>query len=93
MEGAPDDAIFLVNTSKDPKEVREKLQAKESQKVFSVDATKIAVESFGRPMPNSSMLGALTKVTGVVEMDKFAQKIIDGNLDATKRGYEEVKEG
>ncbi len=24
---------------------------------------------------------------------KFAQKIIDGNLDATRRGYEEVKEG
>ena len=104
-EGAPDDAIYLVNTSKSPKEVRGKLQAKESQKVFTVDATKIAVESFGRPMPNSSMLGALTKATGVVEMDvmlenvkksfgkKFAQKVIDGNLDATKRGYEEVQEG
>ena len=104
-EGAPDDAIYLVNTSKSPKEVREKLQAKESQKVFTVDATKIAVESFGRPMPNSSMLGALTKATGVVKMDvmlenvkksfgkKFAQKVIDGNLDATKRGYEEVQEG
>ena len=24
---------------------------------------------------------------------KFAQKIIDGNLTATRRGYEEVKEG
>ena len=51
------------------------------------------------------MLGAIIKATGIVEMDtllenvkksfgkKFAQKIIDGNLDATKRGYEEVKEG
>jgi pyruvate ferredoxin oxidoreductase gamma subunit len=104
-EGAPDDAIYVVNTSKDPKEVREKLKAKDSQKVFAVDATKIAVDSFGRPLPNSSMLGAITKATGVVKMDtlldnvkksfgkKFAQKIIDGNLDATKRGYEEVKEG
>jgi Pyruvate/2-oxoacid:ferredoxin oxidoreductase gamma subunit len=24
---------------------------------------------------------------------KFSQKIIDGNLEATRRGYEEVKEG
>ena len=24
---------------------------------------------------------------------KFAQKIIDGNIEATKRGYGEVKEG
>jgi pyruvate ferredoxin oxidoreductase gamma subunit len=104
-EGAPDDAIFIVNTSKDPKEVRQKLKAKDSQKVYTVDATKIAVDSFGRPLPNSSMLGAICKATDVVDMDtllenvkksfgkKFAQKIIDGNLTATKRGYEEVKEG
>ena len=105
VEGAPDDAIFVVNTSKDPKAVRESLGVKASQKVFAVNATKIAVESFGRPMPNSSMLGALIKAADVVEMDvlldnvkksfgkKFAQKVIDGNLDATRRGFEEVKEG
>jgi pyruvate ferredoxin oxidoreductase gamma subunit len=104
-EGAQDDSIFVVNTSKSPKEVREKLKAKDSQKVFAVDATKIAVECFGRPLPNSSMLGAISKATDIVDMDtlldnvrksfgkKFSQKIIDGNLDATKRGYEEVQEG
>ncbi len=104
-EGVPDDAIFIVNTSKDPKEVRAKLKAKDSQKVYTIDATKIAMDSFGRPLPNSSMLGAICKATEIVDMDtlldnvkksfgkKFAQKIIDGNLEATKRGYEEVKEG
>jgi pyruvate ferredoxin oxidoreductase gamma subunit len=104
-EGAQDDAIFVVNTAKTPKEVREKLKAKDSQKVYAVDATKIAVECFGRPLPNSSMLGAISRATGIVDMDtllenvkksfgkKFSQKIIDGNLDATRRGYEEVQEG
>ena len=104
-EGAPDDAIFIVNTSKDPKEVRKKLKAKDTQKVYTVDATKIAVDCFGRPLPNSSMLGAISRTTGVVGMDtlldnvrksfgkKFSQKIIDGNLEATRRGNEEVKEG
>lgn len=104
-EGAPDDAIFIVNTSKNPKEIRKKLKAKDSQKVYAVDATRIAIDSFGRPLPNSSMLGAICKATAIVDMDtlldnvkksfgkKFAQKIIDGNLEATKRGYEEVKEG
>lgn len=104
-EGAPDNAIFIVNTSKDPKEVREKLKAKDSQKVYVIDATKIAVDCFGRPLPNSTMLGAISRTTGIVDMDtllenvkksfgkKFSQKIIDGNLDATRRGYEEVKEG
>jgi len=104
-DGATDDAVFVINTSRDPKEVRAKLKAKPSQKVFTVDATKIAIESFGRPMPNSSMLGALNKAISIVTMEtlledvrgsfgkKFAQKIIDGNLEAVKRGYGEVREG
>ena len=51
------------------------------------------------------MLGAISRATGIVDMEtlldnvrksfgkKFSQKIIDGNLDATRRGNEEVKEG
>jgi pyruvate ferredoxin oxidoreductase gamma subunit len=104
-EGATEDAIFVVNTSKDPKEIRAKLNAKSGQKVFTVDATKIAIDSIGKALPNASMLGALCKVTHLVSLEhlledikksfgkKFSQKIIDGNLEATRRGYEEVREG
>jgi pyruvate ferredoxin oxidoreductase gamma subunit len=102
-EGATDDAVFIVNSSKDPKEIREKLKAKPSQKVYTVDATKIALECIGRALPNAPMLGAICKITGIVVLEtllddvkksfgkKFSQKIIDGNLEATRRGYEEVK--
>jgi len=104
-EGAKDNTIFIVNTSKDPKEVREKVKAGKNQKVFSLDATKIAIECFGRALPNAPMLGAVCKITGLITLEhlledvrnsfgkKFSQKIIDGNLEATKRGYEEVHEG
>lgn len=104
-EGTPDDAVFVVNTSKTPKEVREKLKAKASQKIFTVDATKISVETIGRPMPNTPMLGALTKASGLLGINvlieeitgsfgkKFAQKVIDANLTAAKRGFEEVHQG
>ncbi len=104
-EGAEKDAVFVVNTSKDPKEIRTKLTAAPAQKVFTIDATKIAVECIGRAMPNAPMLGAVCKVSGLVTLEhlledvrksfgkKFSQKIIDGNLDAARRGYEEVKEG
>lgn len=104
-EGAKEDALFLVNTSKDPSELRAKLGLGPKQKVFAVDATKIAMECFGRALPNAPMLGAITKLTGIISLEslledvkksfgkKFSQKIIDGNLEATKRGYEEVKEG
>jgi pyruvate ferredoxin oxidoreductase gamma subunit len=82
-----------------------KLKAGQKQKVFTVDATKIAIECFGRALPNAPMLGAVCKITGLITLEhlledvrksfgkKFSQKIIDGNIEATKRGYEEVKEG
>lgn len=103
--GTHDDSIFIVNTSKDPKEIRKKINAKPGQKVLTVDASRIAMDCIGRPLPNASMLGAISKATGIIGLDtllesvkksfgkKFSQKIIDGNLEATKRGYEEVKEG
>ena len=104
-EGARENTIFVINTTRDPKEVREKLKAGPGQKVFTLDATKIALDCFGRALPNSPMLGAVCRVTGLVNLEhlledvrksfgkKFSQKIIDGNIEATKRGFEEVREG
>lgn len=104
-EGATDDAVFIVNTTANPADIRKKLNAKSSQKIYTVDATKIAIDEIGRALPNSPMLGAVAKVTGLVSLDalledvrksfgkKFAQKIIEGNVKAVTRGYEEVKEG
>lgn len=104
-EGATEYAIFVVNSSKDPKEIRAKLNAEPGQKVFTIDATKLAMECIGRALPNAPMLGALCKATNLVTLEhllddvkksfgkKFSQKIIDGNIEATRRGYEEVKEG
>jgi pyruvate ferredoxin oxidoreductase gamma subunit len=104
-EGSTESAIFVVNSSKEPGEIRTKLNASQGQKVFTIDATKIAVECIGRALPNAPMLGAICKVTGLVTLEhlledvrksfgkKFSQKIIDGNLEAARRGYEEVREG
>ncbi|RME66240.1 MAG: pyruvate synthase, partial [Nitrospirae bacterium] len=105
-EGASDDAVFVINTSRKPEEIRQKLNLKPTQKVFTVDATKIALETIGRPLPNSTMLGAVAKATDLVDLEtlledvkgsfsggKFSEKIITANLEATKRGYEEVQEG
>jgi pyruvate ferredoxin oxidoreductase gamma subunit len=104
-DGTPDDAAFIVNSSKDPKDIRAKIKAKPTQKVFTIDATKISIETIGRPMPNASLVGTVAKVSGLLSLEaalsdvkksfgeKFPQKIIDGNLESTRRGYEEVKEG
>lgn len=104
-EGAKDNAVFLVNTAKEPSSLRVKLHLSPKQKVYAIDATKIAIECFGRALPNAPMLGAISRVTAIVPLEslledvaksfgkKFSQKIIDGNLEATRRGHEEVKEG
>ena len=104
-EGALDDAIFVINSKADPKAVRAKLGAKATQRVITVDATKIAIDCIGRAMPNSPMLAAVCSATGLVTLDhllddvrksfgkKFSQKIIDGNLEAVRRGFQEGKEG
>lgn len=104
-EGATETAIFVVNTTKSPSEVRAKIKAKPSQKVYTVDATKIAIDTIGRAMPNSPILAAVCSATGLVDLEllledvrksfgkKFSQKIIDGNLEAVRRGYKEVHAG
>lgn len=104
-EGALENAAFIVNTRKDPKEIREKLKAKPTQRVITVDASTIAVETIGRQMPNAPMIGAVTMASKLLPLEsvledveksfgkKFSRKIIDGNLEAVKRGYSEVKEG
>jgi pyruvate ferredoxin oxidoreductase gamma subunit len=104
MHGVPEDGTIIVNTDQPATKFREILQVK-GQKVYTIDASKIARETIGRDIPNTPMMGALTKVTGLVDFDemladtkkkltkKFRTKpeVIDGNLQAIRRAYDEVK--
>ncbi|MBF0507160.1 MAG: 2-oxoacid:acceptor oxidoreductase family protein [Nitrospirae bacterium] len=104
-EGVPDDGVFLVNTPKDPGEIRKKLKLKTTQRMFTVDATRISIDNIGRTMPNAAIVGALAKAVDMTSFDsihesvrksfgkKFSQKVIVGNLYALQTGYKEVKEG
>lgn len=102
-EGAPEDAVFLVNSARSPEEARKKLGVK--GRVFTVDATRIAQETIGLRKPNTPMLGAVAKVTGMIQLDtllsateksfgnKYKRAVVDGNLAAIRRAFEEVKGG
>jgi len=101
-EGLSEDGIIVVNTSESPAQIRKKLNLK-GRKIFTVDASKIALEELGRPLPNTPMIGALIRATGLLKLEnvindikdkfsgKFSQKIVDGNVNAIKRAYQEVK--
>lgn len=103
-EGAPEDAIFIVNTPRGAAQMRKELGLDgKKAKVFTLDAIKISIETIGRAMPNTPMLGALAKATGFITLDalvdnfrenyakKFSPKVLEGNVEAMNRGFNEVK--
>ena len=102
IEGLTEEGIIVVNTNESPVQIRNKLQLK-GRKIFTVDANKIALEELGRPIPNTPMIGALIKATGLLELDnvisdikkkftgKFGQNVVEGNINAINRAYQEVK--
>jgi len=103
-EGAKDHTAFIINCQKSAGNIRERLKARPTQQVYTLDATHIAIEAIGRPMPNSALIGCVTRVSGMLSLEtaledvqksfgkKFSQQIIDGNLEATRRGFEEAQQ-
>jgi len=103
-EGLTQDGVVLVNTEGSPADMREKLGIA-GRKVFTVDATGIAMDTIGRAIPNTPMMGALIKATGMLDYEHFKNevreqmshkfagrpKIVEGNMAALERAYEEVQ--
>jgi len=79
------------------------LEGRSGVKVFTLDAAGISLETIGRVMPNTPLLGALAKATEFITLDalvdnfregyakKFSEKVLEGNVAAMNRGYGEVK--
>jgi len=100
-DGLAANGKVLVNTPKSAAEVAKTLGV-DAKKVYTIDAKKISMEVMGRDMPNSPMIGAVVKVTGLVKLEwvnktfegKFgakSKKIVDTNVAAIQRAYNEVQ--
>jgi pyruvate ferredoxin oxidoreductase gamma subunit len=102
--GLDEDGVMIVNTCSPPSEVRKALGLTHG-KVATVDASGISMDTLKRDIPNTPMIGALAKVTGVLDVDqitehlrktfgkKFTQEVIDANVESVTRAYEEVAVG
>jgi pyruvate ferredoxin oxidoreductase gamma subunit len=102
MKGAPADAVLLVNSEMEPPQLRGHYEL-EGGRLYTIAATRIAVETIRRPIPNTPMVGALTRITGLFPIEsvvefmradfgkKFPPKVVEGNIAAVMRAYEEVK--
>jgi len=62
--------------------------------VAALDATGIALETIGRSIPNTAMLGAFAKAAGLVDKDILFKEISstfgEKNMEAAKTAYEKV---
>ena len=102
--GLKPEGAVIINSDKSPEELKP-LLAGYTGKVATIDAGKISEEFLGKNIPNTPMLAAVVKVSGVIgeeqflaDMEqsfrhKFADKpqVVDGNLKALKKSMEEVR--
>ena len=102
--GLKEDGAILINTTKTIDEIKPLLKGYNGS-VYTIDARKISVDALGRYFPNTPMLAAIVKVTGIMTDEefindmqssfkhKFAKKpeVIDGNMKALEMALKEVK--
>ncbi len=102
---SPEGAV-IVNTAHSPDKIRSKLRGWQGR-VCTIDARRISEETLGRNFPNTPMLSAAVKVSGVLEeaqfkkdmeesfQHKFAAKpqVVAGNMAALVQAWKEVQAG
>ncbi len=104
--GLKETGAVIINSARTPDELRGNLKGYKG-KVCTIDAGRISEEELGKNFPNTPMLAAVVKISGVVEPEsfvedmeeslrhKFASKpqVIEGNMRALRRSMEEVQVG
>jgi len=104
-DGIKDDGIIIANYFEKPDKLRVRLGLDEDiAKIWTVNATEISQKILHRPIPNTTMLGALTKASKFVSyktmletineafLEKYNQDVAELNKNAFKEGYELVLE-
>ena len=101
--GLKEDGAIVINTTNDAETLKKKLNGYKGR-IYTIDARSISIDALGKYFPNTPMLAAIVKVSGVIPEDqfladmegsfkhKFAKKpeVIDGNMKALKNTLEKV---
>ncbi len=97
--GVKPDTIVVMNVPEDPSEI---FLPRRVRRLAAVDATAISIglglRVAGLPVPNSAMVGALVRATGLVKLESaeeavksMMRRLTDVNLEALRRAYNETK--
>jgi len=95
LKGTDDSTLVLVNTANP-----QKLGFNKKENFICIDATSLALETIGKPIPNTIMLGVLVKklkdkipLKNLEEainekLSKYPEKVIEANKKAARIGYD-----
>ena len=103
-DGLKETGAIVINTTKSPEIIKKSLNGYTGA-IYTIDARKISIETLGKYFPNTPMLAAIVKVTGIMSdkelledmkssfKHKFAKKpeVIEGNMKALELALKEVK--
>ena len=102
--GLKPEGAIVINSGKSPEQLRPLLKGY-SGRVCTIDAGRISEEELGKNFPNTPMLAAIVKVSGVIPEEEFVKQMeasfqhkfatkpqmIQGNMDVLQRSMKEVK--
>ncbi len=102
--GLKETGAIVINTTKSSDYLKSALKGY-SGDIYTIDARKISEEALGRYFPNTPMLAAIVKVSGIMTDEalledmkgsfkhKFAKKpeVIEGNMKALELALKEVR--
>jgi pyruvate ferredoxin oxidoreductase gamma subunit len=102
--GLKETGAIIINTEKSPQEVEKYLKGY-GGKICTIDARRISEQALGKYFPNTPMLGAVVKVSGIMEESQFIEdmkasfehkfkskpQVIEGNMSALEMAMQEVK--
>lgn len=98
--GLSEDGILIFNTNKSTAELSNLINIK--CKIYTIDATGIALNTIGIDAPNVPMLGALIKLSQIVKLESLENVIVEyftakvgeekvkKNLEGLKKAFNEV---
>lgn len=102
--GLKEKGAIIINTTKSADYLKSVLKGYQGD-IYTIDARKISEEALGKYFPNTPMLAAIVKVSGIMSDEalledmkgsfkhKFAKKpeVIEGNMKALEMALKEVK--
>ena len=99
-EGLKENSVVVVDTKEGPSAVRERLNLGPGfAKVWTLDATGMAVKVFGRAITNTAIAAAIVRAAGIIELDSLIETVkerfkgaaAEKNVEIVRKAYEAVK--